>query len=59
MGTSQCVFFMDNAPVHDKMAIDDLCAKSNQKVEYNAPYSPELNPIENFFGIWKQRVMKE
>ena len=23
---------------------------------FNAAYSPELNPIENVFGIWKRRA---
>ena len=25
-------------------------------VVFNAPYSPELNPIENVFGIWNRKA---
>ena len=57
MGTRQCVFFMDNAPVHNKLQVEEVCKNSNQTVIFNAPHSPELNPIENFFGLWKKAVM--
>ena len=26
---------------------------------FNAAYSPELNPIENVFGVWKQRAERD
>ena len=26
---------------------------------FNAAYSPELNPIEHFFGLWKGRAEKQ
>ena len=58
MGTRQCIFFMDNASVHNKIQIEEICKNSNQRVIFNAPHSPELNPIENFFGAWKKAVME-
>lgn len=56
MGTRKCMFFMDNASVHDKEKLKEIVHNQNQKLEFNAPYSPELNPIENFFGLWKSRL---
>ena len=29
---------------------------TGNKVIFGAPYSPDMNPIENIFGIWKKRV---
>lgn len=50
------VFVMDNAPVHDREEICRLAAENEDSVVFNAPYSPDTNPIENVFGMWKTRV---
>ena len=53
------VFFMDNAPVHPKKALNDLLKDmKDKKIIFNAPYSPECNPIEKFFAEWKQKVLR-
>ena len=49
------VFVMDNAPIH-KEEIVQLAAEKNHAIIFNAPYSPECNPIELVFGFWKTRV---
>ena len=49
------VFVMDNAPIH-KDEIVQLAEENNHAILFNAPYSPECNPIENVFGFWKSRV---
>ena len=51
------VFVMDNASIH-RQDIVELAEANGCKVLYNAPYSPECNPIELIFGIWKSRVGK-
>lgn len=51
------VFWMDNARIHEH-AIQKF-QNSKHKVIFNAPYSPEMNPIENIFGIWKEKIPKE
>ena len=51
------VFVMDNATIH-KNDIVQLAETHGCKVLFNAPYSPECNPIELVFGIWKTRVRK-
>ena len=51
------VFVMDNARIH-KPEIVELARTKGCAVLFNAPYSPECNPIELIFGIWKTRVGK-
>ena len=46
------VFFMDNCSIHKKKEGKKLYDFIN--VLFNAPYSPFLNPIENYFGIVKK-----
>lgn len=56
---TQCVFFMDNASVHKKDDLVRICEEAKQTILFNAPYTPELNPIEMFFDEWKNRVRKD
>ena len=51
------VFVMDNASIH-KDGIRELTQQYGCDVVFNAPYSPECNPIETIFGMWKSRVGK-
>ena len=53
----ECCFFLDNATVHRKEDIVAAAEERNQAVLFNAPYSSEMNPIENFFGTWKGKIM--
>ena len=48
---------MDNAKIH--VHATEKFKNSKHKVIFNAPYSPELNPIENIFGIWKEKILNE
>ena len=57
VGNTNVLFIMDNAPIH-RNEIVQLAAESNHAVIFNAPYSPECNPIELVFGLWKTRVGK-
>ena len=56
-GDQECCFFLDNAAVHRKEDVIEAAARRNQAVLFNAPYSSEMNPIENFFGAWKGKIM--
>ena len=51
------VFWMDNASIHNNA--QEKFKSSKHKVIFNAPYSPEINPIENIFGVWKEKITKE
>ncbi|XP_065325373.1 uncharacterized protein LOC135931982 [Gordionus sp. m RMFG-2023] len=44
---SNAVIVMDNASIHKSHLIDSF----KERIEYLPPYSPQLNPIEIFWGI--------
>ena len=54
----RCIFFMDNASVHNRDDLKYLCHETNQIILFNVPYTPDLNPIEMFFAEWKKKVFK-
>ncbi len=54
---SKYILFMDNAPIHHAKILKPFL--SNFKILFNAPYSPFLNPIEEFFGNWKFNFRKK
>lgn len=43
------VLVMDNASFHHPERIEQLCSSKGVKLVYLPPYSPDLNPIEEFF----------
>ena len=47
---------MDNARIYHAKLIMPLIEKLN--FFYSAPYSPFLNPIEEFFGLLKHFIRK-
>ena len=46
---------MDNAPVHPKEACEDALLAVDVQVLWLPPYSPDYNPIEGCFGLYKAR----
>lgn len=52
-------FIMDNARIHKE--IQDILNERNRdyKCVYLPPYSPELNPIEQFWALVKRKVRRE
>jgi transposase len=49
---------MDNASFHRSDRIDQLCAAAGVKLLYLPPYSPDLNPIEEFFAELKTFIKR-
>jgi transposase len=49
---------MDNAPIHTHSGIDELITSRNYRSIYLPPYSPELNPIEQFWSVVKNKVKR-
>jgi transposase len=47
------VVVMDNASFHHSERISQMCADAGVKLVYLPPYSPDLNPIEEFFAELK------
>ena len=57
---SNKVIVMDNASFHRKNKLYELCksANKNLKLIFLPPYSPELNPIEKYWGKLKKNLKK-
>lgn len=49
---------MDNAPIHTSQDITNMIEARGYRAIYLPPYSPELNPIENFWSILKGAVKR-
>jgi len=47
------VLIMDNASFYHTERVKDLCSVAGVKLVYLPPYSPGLNPIEEFFAELK------
>lgn len=54
--TNACLIF-DNSPVHKDTDIEKIC-KGRIEYRFLPPYSPNLNPIENIFGLIKNIMRK-
>jgi transposase len=52
------VIVMDNASFHRTEKIEQLCYEAGVKLVYLPPYSPDLNPIEEFFAELKAFIKK-
>lgn len=50
---------MDNASFHHIERIEQMCADVGVKLVYLPPYSPGLNPIEEFFAELKAFIKKK
>lgn len=53
------VLIMDNASFHRTENIQRMCFDSGVKLIYLPPYSPDLNPIEEFFSELKQFIKRK
>jgi len=51
LGLDRFVFFWDNAKIHKANILKPLLRYLH--IFPNAAYSPQLNPIEQVFGLWK------
>lgn len=52
------VLIMDNASFHRTEKIQRMCSDSGVELVYLPPYSPDLNPIEEFFSELKQFIKR-
>jgi transposase len=50
------VLVMDNASFHHTEKIKDMCLNVSVNLAYLPPYSPDLNPIEEFFAELKAYI---
>lgn len=52
------VLVMDNASFHHSERIKQLCSQARVHLVYLPPYSPDLNPIEEFFSELKAFIRR-
>lgn len=52
----ECIVVLDNASIHNKKTIFHYAKKYQIYVLFLPPYSPDLNPIENFWGLLKRNL---
>ncbi|KAL0929406.1 uncharacterized protein CTRU02_215572 [Colletotrichum truncatum] len=52
------VLIMDNASFHHSERIQEMCSEAGVVLIYSAPYSPDIIPIEHFFGELKNFTRK-
>lgn len=52
------VLVMDNASFHQPDRIEQICKEAGVKVLFLPPYSPDLNPIEEFFAELKAFIKR-
>ncbi|KAK4510120.1 ribosomal protein S5 [Mucor velutinosus] len=50
---------MDNAPIHTAKDIERYIIQRGYRCVYLPPYSPELNPIEQFWHVVKSKLKRE
>jgi transposase len=49
---------MDNASFHHSDRVEQMCLEDGVKLVYLPPYSPDLNPIEEFFAGLKAFIRR-
>ena len=49
---------MDNASFHHSERIEQLCKDAGVKLVYLPPYTPQCNPIEEFFAELKAFIKR-
>jgi transposase len=52
------VLVIDNASFHYSERIEQMCTDAGVKLVYLPPYSPDLNPIEEFFAELKSSIKR-
>ena len=56
--SSGAVIIMDNASFHRKSKLFPLAQSAGHRLIFLPPYSPEFNPIENFWA-WLKRYLRK
>lgn len=49
---------MDNCSIHKSPKVRELIEKAGCFLKYLPPYSPDLNPIENYWAVMKNNIKK-
>ena len=52
------VIIMNNTSIHKSRRVRELIEKAGYYLVYLLPYSPDLNPIENYLVVMKTYIRK-
>jgi transposase len=52
------VVILDNASIHRSIKVRELIEQAGCYLIYLPPYSPDLNPIENYWAVLKAHIKK-
>ena len=55
ISSGEVCIIMDNARIHHAEIVREFLVESGIRHDFLPPYSPDLNPIENVFGVTKKR----
>ena len=58
-GISNAILIMDNVPFHKCREVRERIVEAGHSLLLLPPYSPFLNPIEDMFAQWKEKVKRE
>ena len=50
------IFIMDNCSIHKNKCIKDVLEENGHRLIFLPPYTPQLNPIEEVFSLWKRKI---
>lgn len=54
-----CFFIMDNASFHKPDLLRPVLRPSGHTLKFLPRYTPDFNPIENCFSVWKAGIKRE
>ena len=57
-GEPRSVVLMDNASTHMSLEVENAILNAGAILIYSPPYSPEFNPIENYFVLYKAYIKR-
>jgi len=52
------VVVMDNAAIHKVKRVREIIGEAGCSLMYLPPYSPDFNPIENYWAVMKSHIRK-
>lgn len=55
---ARSVVLLDNASTHNSDKVVQMIEETGAMIQYTAPFLPDLNPIENYFSLYKKLLKR-